>query len=142
MASLTDTLSIGSFAKTCGVSTPTVRYYEKIDLLPKADRTRSDQRRYGADDVKRLSFIRRCRAFGFSTKQVKVLLSVPDGSASDCQVSRDIAEQRVTEIHARVLDLLALEKDLKALIASCDATCGTQKDRVCDGFKDMQPRAD
>lgn len=131
-------LSIGAFARVCGVSTPTVRYYEKIALLPKAERTGADQRRYGPQDVKRLNFIRRCRAFGFTTKQVRSLLAVPNGSAADCKSSRDIAQSRISDIRTSIADLLALEKDLNALIETCEETCGDEDGRVCGAFEHMQ----
>jgi MerR family copper efflux transcriptional regulator len=138
MINQTYSLSIGGLAKACDVPTPTIRYYEKIELLPKAERSRSDQRRYDRGDVERLNFIRRCRAFGFSTKQVRSLLAVPTGSVSDCQTSKEIAQTRISEIRTKVADLLALEKELKAVIDQCQATCGDQGDQVCAAFVKMQ----
>ena len=138
MTNQTYSLSIGALAKACNVPTPTIRYYEKIALLPLAERSRSDQRRYDKDDVARLSFIRRCRAFGFSTKQVRSLLAVPTGSVADCQTSKNIALNRIKEIRTKVSDLLALEKELKAVIDQCQATCGDQSDNTCAAFVEMQ----
>jgi DNA-binding transcriptional MerR regulator len=131
-------LTIGALAKACGVSSPTIRYYEKIELMPKAERSRSDQRRYGPTDVQRLSFIRRCREFGFSTKQVTSLLAVPSGSSNDCQASRDIALSRINDIRIKVMNLLALEKELQTLIDACQTTCGDKSDRTCGAFLEMQ----
>ena len=79
------TLTIGMLAKACKVSTPTIRYYEQIGLMPKAERARSDQRRYDRAAVGRLTFIRRSSDFGFSTKQVRTLLDVPSGASEGCQ---------------------------------------------------------
>ncbi len=131
-------LTIGALAKACSVPTPTIRYYEKISLLPKAERTRADQRRYDRSDVDRLNFIRRCRAFGFSIKQVRSLLAVPTGSVSDCQTSKDIAQDRIADIQTKISDLLALETELKAVIAQCQATCGGKNNQVCGAFVEMQ----
>jgi DNA-binding transcriptional MerR regulator len=138
MTNQTYSISIGTLAKTCNVPTPTIRYYEKIALLPKAERSRSDQRRYDRSDVERLNFIRRCRAFGFSTKQVRSLLAVPTGSVTDCQISKDIALDRIKEIRTKVSDLLALEKELEAVIDQCQATCGNQDDQICGAFVEMR----
>jgi DNA-binding transcriptional MerR regulator len=138
MHTQTVSLTIGTLSKTCDVPAPTIRYYEKIKLLPKANRSRSDQRRYGQDDVERLDFVRRCRAFGFSIQQVRALLAVPTGSLSDCQTSRQIAKDRIAEIQSKMSDLRALEKDLKDVINQCDITCGNQKGRVCGAFVKMQ----
>ena len=79
------TLTIGMLAKACKVPTPTIRYYEQIGLMPKAERVRSDQRRYDRAVVGRLTFIRRSSDFGFSTKQVRTLLDVPSGTSEGCQ---------------------------------------------------------
>ena len=103
-------LTIGGLAKTCQVSTPTIRYYEQIALMPKAERSRSDQRRYGSAAVERLTFIRRARECGLSTKQVRTLLDVPSGTSADCQASRDIALSRVKDIRSKIDDLQALER--------------------------------
>jgi DNA-binding transcriptional MerR regulator len=65
------TLKIGALAKRTGTNGPTIRYYEEIGLLPAAERQPGGQRTYGEDDVKRLTFIRRCREFGFSVDQVR-----------------------------------------------------------------------
>ena len=138
MTTNTFSLSIGDLAKACDVPTPTIRYYEKIALLPQAERSRSDQRRYDREDIERLNFIRRCRAFGFSTKQVRSLLAVPNGSITDCQTSKEIALDRISEIRTKVADLLALEKELKAVIDQCQTTCGAQNDQVCNAFTVMQ----
>ena len=134
-------LTIGTLAKTCGVSTPTIRYYEKIGLLPTADRSRSDQRRYGQIDIDRLNFVRRSRAFGFSTAQVRTLLSVPNGSVADCHVSKCIAQDRIHEIRQKVADLLALEQELKAVIETCQTVYDDQNDQVCAAFTQMQARS-
>ena len=138
MTKRTYSLTIGTLAKVCDVSTPTIRYYEKIALLPKAERSRSDQRRYDKNDVERLKFIRRCRAFGFSTKQVRSLLAVPTGTIADCQTSKDIALGRIQDIRKQVSDLLVLEKDLKEVIEQCDATCGVKNGQVCNAFIEMK----
>jgi len=58
-------LSIGLLARQAGCSVPTIRYYEEIGLLPVVPRTEGGRRVYGSATVRRLSFIRRCRDFGF-----------------------------------------------------------------------------
>ena len=133
-------ITIGALAQTCKVPTPTIRYYEKIALLPKAERSRADQRRYTRVDVERLDFIRRCRTFGFSIQQIRSLLAVPTGSAADCQTSKEIAQERIDEIRAKVADLLLLEKDLKPVIDECETTCNGQGNRTCGAFVGMHPQ--
>ena len=62
----TPSISIGLLAQQAGCSVPTIRYYEEIGLLPVVPRTEGGRRVYGSATVRRLSFIRRCRDFGFS----------------------------------------------------------------------------
>ena len=76
--------TIGRLAKAAGVTAPTIRYYEEIDLLPAADRSESGQRVYGVDDLERLTFIRRCRYFGFSIEQVRLLAGLSISVDKDC----------------------------------------------------------
>lgn len=131
-------LTIGGLAKACDVSTPTIRYYEQIDLMPKAERSRSDQRRYGRAAIERLTFIRRARGFGFSTKQVRALLEVPSGECAGCQASREIAHSHVKDVRSKIADLRALEKALQSLIASCDETCASGDPATCSAFIELK----
>jgi DNA-binding transcriptional MerR regulator len=73
-------LKIGALARQTGTNAPTIRYYEEIGLLRSAGRQAGNQRVYGDADVKRLTFIRRCREFGFSIDQVRSLVA---GTGSD-----------------------------------------------------------
>lgn len=91
-------------------------------------------------DVERLDFIRRCRAFGFSIQRIRLLLAVPTGSAADCQISKDIAQERINDIRAKITDLRALERDLKAVIDECEITCNGQGNQTCGPFVGMQPQ--
>ena len=78
-------MRIGEFATSAGTNAPTVRYYEQIGLLAAPKRIRNNQRRYGEADVARLAFILRCRALGFSLKQIRQFAKVArtGGGATD-----------------------------------------------------------
>ena len=85
------TLKIGALAGQTGTNAPTIRYYEEIGLLRSAGRQAGNQRVYGDADVKRLTFIRRCREFGFSIDQVRSLVRwcrTPPVPASKRVISR------------------------------------------------------
>ena len=71
-------LTIGTLAKASGVHLETVRYYERIGLMPKPSRTASNYRSFGPEHVERLSFIRRAREIGFSIGEIKELLLSPN----------------------------------------------------------------
>jgi DNA-binding transcriptional MerR regulator len=89
--------TIGALAKATGVSTPTIRYYEEIGLLPPATRTTSGQRSYDQDDLGRLTFIKQCRDFGFGIDQVRVLLDLSISADRNCTETRDIAQEHLDE---------------------------------------------
>ncbi|QYO75583.1 MerR family transcriptional regulator [Devosia salina] len=129
--------NIGKLAKAAGVTTPTIRYYEEIGLLPAADRTESGQRVYGADDLERLTFIRRCRDFGFSIEQVRLLAGLSVSSDKDCREVGDIARLHLGEVQAKLKELKALERSLQRFVAQCDAVCCGGPGRECVVFKDL-----
>ena len=131
-------MTISTLGKACGVSTPTIRYYEQIDLLPKAERSRSGQRRYGPDDIERLTFIRRCRGFDFSIEQVRKLMSISTSSEKGCKASRDIALTHVGEITVKIDELMALQTSLQNLVKKCEATCLEGVGQDCVAFSEMR----
>lgn len=130
--------SIGKLAKTAGVNTPTIRYYEEIGLLPKADRTASGQRAYGAEDLERLVFIRRCRDFGFSIDQVRLLAGLSISADKDCREVGDIARAHLREVQNKLVELRALELSLQGFVAQCDSVCCGGPGRDCVVFEDLR----
>lgn len=130
-------MAIGRLAELAGVTAPTIRYYEDIGLLPAAARSRSGQRRYDGATVERLTFIRRCRDFGFSLDQVRQLADLTQTATSDCLGAKEIAATRLTEVRARLQDLAALERTLNQMIDDCDAGCANLPGSDCAVFAEM-----
>jgi DNA-binding transcriptional MerR regulator len=116
-------LKIGALAKLTGTTAPTIRYYEEIGLLPSAGRQSGNQRIYGEGDVRSLTFIRRCRAFGFSIDQVRELMALVRNPVSSCTDARDIAQTHLETVRAKLTELKALERSMAAFVTSCDASC-------------------
>jgi DNA-binding transcriptional MerR regulator len=116
-------MRIGIAAELAGTNTPTIRYYESIDLLPRALRQDKGQRVYSADDVHRLIFIRRCREFGFSIEQVRSLVEVSSDASRSCQEIREIAEAHLTTIRAKLAELQELERSMHEFTNACMNTC-------------------
>lgn len=116
-------LKIGALAERTGTSAPTIRYYEGIGLLRSADRQSGGQRVYGDADVKRLTFIRRCREFGFSIEQVRSLVALVQDPRSSCMHARDLAQEHLAAVRSKLSELKALERSMAAFVASCDASC-------------------
>jgi|SRR3954471_12693900 DNA-binding transcriptional MerR regulator len=117
------TFKIGAMAEQTGTNAPTIRYYEEIGLLRSAGRQAGNQRVYRDADVKRLTFIRRCREFGFSIDQVRSLIALVQDSASPCVQARDLAQEHLTAVRAKLAELKALERSLAAFVTDCDASC-------------------
>lgn len=114
---------IGELGKRAGTNAATIRYYEEIGLLPRPARQEGNQRSYGGDDVRRLTFIRRCRDFGFSIDQVRTLVSLVQDQTRSCVEARDLAQARLTEIRSKLRELKALESSIAQFVVACDAAC-------------------
>ena len=111
--------SIGQLSKAAGTAVETVRYYEKIGLLPKPARTAGNYRSYGTGEVARLSFIRRARDLGFGLDQVRTLLSLADDRGRPCGEVDSMAREHLVEVERKIMDLTALRQELAHLIAQC-----------------------
>lgn len=116
-------MRIGQLAERTGTNTPTIRYYEEIGLLPRPNREHGGQRSYDSDDVKRLTFIRQCREFGFPIGQVRTLATLTQDRERSCLEARDLAREQLVTVRARLAELKALEETIAELVRSCDATC-------------------
>lgn len=114
---------IGALAERTGTNAATIRYYEQINLLPRADRQEGNQRRYGDGDVRRLTFIKRCRDFGFSIEQVRTLASLVQDRSRSCMEARDLAQTHLATIRAKLRELKALEKSIAQFVEVCEAEC-------------------
>jgi MerR family copper efflux transcriptional regulator len=110
-------LSIGQLAKKAGVSVDTVRYYERNSLLPPAGRLASGYRRYGDTELRRLHFIRRAKALGFSLDEIRGLLEL-SAERSVAKVRRT-AEARLADLELRIAEMQRIRTGLKKLIDAC-----------------------
>jgi DNA-binding transcriptional MerR regulator len=130
-------LRIGALAERTSTNAPTIRYYEEIGLLPRADRQASGQRAYGDADVKRLTFIRRCRVFGFSIDQVRSLVALVQDRQRSCMDARDLAQEHLEAVRAKLHELKALERSIAGFIATCDASCAGGPGPECSILEDL-----
>jgi len=112
-------VKIGELANATSTKVETVRYYEKIGLLPPPARTAANYRAYGAAHLARLSFIRRARDLGFALEAVRELLTLSDNNAQSCEAVDGIARIHLTEIDRKVADLTALRTELDRVLGSC-----------------------
>lgn len=135
-------LSIGLVARQTGCTVPTIRYYEDIGLLPPAGRTQAGQRHYDQRTVRRLTFIRRCRDFGFSIEQVRELVGLVDQPDRPCADVRDIAAHHLQQVRRKLDELKALEGSLSAFVVGCDSACAGGPALDCTILEDLSLPAD
>lgn len=109
--------SIGKLAERAGVAIDTVRYYERNGLLQPAGRLASGYRRYGEAELRRLRFIRRAKALGFSLEDIRTLLEL-SAERSVAKVKR-VAQLKLADIEARIAELERVGAGLRKLIAAC-----------------------
>jgi MerR family mercuric resistance operon transcriptional regulator len=114
-------IAIGELSRRTGCNIETIRYYERIGLLPSPERL-GRYRRYTAIDVRRLTFVRRARELGFILDEVRALLALSAKNGHNaCAEVRDISATHLADVRARIADLRAMERVLAAAIRQCDA---------------------
>jgi Cu(I)-responsive transcriptional regulator len=112
-------MNIGELARAADTKTETIRYYERIGLLPAPPRTTGNYRTYSAADVRRLAFTRRARNLGFPIEQVRTLLDLADQKQQSCEAVDLIAREHLTEVKRKLADLSALRHELNSMIKQC-----------------------
>lgn len=112
-------LSRGLLAKKTGVHAETIRYYEKIELMPDPPRTSGGHRTYDQSLLKRLSFIRRCRELGFTINEIRELTELVDSGDYSCASVLASTSKHLARIRRNIRDLKKMEKTLKAISGRC-----------------------
>ncbi len=112
--------SIGELSKRTKVKVPTIRYYEDMGLLPEAERTSGNQRRYDKAGLERLSFIRHARDLGFSIEAISSLIELQDHPDRSCEAATDIASSQLADVKAKIKRLKMLEKELSRISKGCN----------------------
>ena len=111
--------AIGEMSRRTGVNIETVRYYEKIGLMPKPSRSEGGNRLYNDVQLQRLYFIKRCREIGFSQSEIRALLSMVDQDSVTCADVHSITTAHIADIKQKIKDLRKLEKVLTHMANEC-----------------------
>ena len=114
-----DVLSIGKLSQQSGVNIETIRYYEKIGVMPAPGRSAGGFRIYGPDHLKRLSFVRRGRQLGFSLDEIRNLLRLVDGHGHTCAEVHALMLSHLAEIRRKIRDLRRLQRAMAEMAARC-----------------------
>jgi MerR family transcriptional regulator, mercuric resistance operon regulatory protein len=111
--------AIGEISRKTGVNIETIRYYERIGIMTKPDRTASGYRQFSYEHLKRLSFIRKSRVLGFRLEEIRALLSMVDSRSFSCGEIHEMTMEHLVTVQQKLSDLRALEKALKSMAAKC-----------------------
>jgi MerR family mercuric resistance operon transcriptional regulator len=111
--------TIGNLSRETGCNIETIRYYEKVGILPKPRRTEGGHRIYTKDHFSRLGFVLRARALGFTLDDIRNLLALAEGKKRSCDKVKEFALAHLEKIHFRIADLQAMELVLNDLVDKC-----------------------
>lgn len=109
----------GQLAKRTGCNAETIRYYEKIDLMPEPLRSSSGYRQYDETHEQRLRFVMRGRELGFTIEDLKGLLSLVDRNAVSCGEVERLAQVHLRSVREKIDDLKQMESVLSDTVRSC-----------------------
>ena len=134
--SMTDSnaLKIGQLSEATGVDVETIRYYEKSGLLPAPARHANGYRAYGKAHLERLAFVRHCRALDMPLADIKRLLTFVGQPEEDCGDIDALIDNQLKRVRARLKSFRALERQLVALRAQCDAA---HADHACGILQEL-----
>lgn len=112
-------MKISDAAAASGCHLETIRYYERVGLLPEPERTRNRYRQYTDADVERLRFITRGRDLGFSLEEIRSLLRLAEDPDLSCGEVDQLARKHLGDIQARLADLQRMASELARTIGAC-----------------------
>jgi DNA-binding transcriptional MerR regulator len=133
-------MRIGELARRTQVPVRTIRYYEEINLLSRANRTESGYRMFDEDHVRRLGFIRTARRLGFRLDQIREILDAAARDSSPCNCVREVIQQNIHSIDQRIADLQAMRAVLDTTLHRLDpqskvASAGS----ICPAIESARP---
>lgn len=115
----TKPFTIGVLSKKTGVNIETIRYYEKIGIMPRPQRTQGGNRIYNENQFNRLNFIRRSRELGFSLDEIHEMLRLVDEKDFTCAEIAAINQRHLDDIKLKIKDLRKIERHMKDMLSQC-----------------------
>ena len=111
--------AIGEASRLANVNIETIRYYERIAIMPKPNRTSGGNRQYNHQQLKRLFFIRRCRELGFSLEEIRALLEMVDDHDFTCGEVHEMTIKHLSKVKQKLSNLVLLQQSLEKMVAEC-----------------------
>ncbi len=127
-------MTIGQVARQTGVSVETIRYYEKEGLVDEPERNPSGYRQYPAETIKRILFIQRAKAIGFTLREIHDLLSIQEKPEACCGDVLSRAESKMAEIEAKINELQRMKNALQMLTTECVSDNGLDNCPILDAL--------
>lgn len=112
-------MKIGELSRATGTNIETIRYYERIGLLPQPARTRANYRVYGDPHRARLTFVRHSRDLGFTIEEIRSLLDLSDDPGRDCGEADRIASRHLAQVEEKIAQLILLRDELTRIVGRC-----------------------
>ncbi|OOG28813.1 MerR family transcriptional regulator [Thioalkalivibrio denitrificans] len=112
-------MRIGELARQTGCQVETIRYYERVGILPEPKRGQNNYRHYVDAHRRRLQFVRRCRELGFTLEEVRTLLSMIDGGTYSCAEVEALGRGHLEAVRSKIADLRQMESTLSELVSTC-----------------------
>lgn len=112
-------MKIGELSRATGTNIETIRYYERIGLLPLPARTRANYRDYGDAHRARLTFVRHSRDLGFTIEEIRSLLDLSDDPGRDCSEADRIASRHLAQVEEKIAQLTSLRDELTRIVGRC-----------------------
>ena len=112
-------MRIGELARSAQTRVDTIRFYERIGLLPRPERTASNYRRFSRVHVERLAFIRRCRGLDMSLDEIRELLTFCDEPTRKCGAVNELVDRHIMDVESRIVELQTLARELRRLSKVC-----------------------
>ena len=124
-------LKIGELASAAGVSCDTVRYYERMNVLPPAVRSSGGYRLYDQGDVERLRFIKQAQSLGLSLDEIKALLPGLKAGLEECRRVRDLLRTKLEEFDQRIAEMRVFQSNLAAYLRECEEALEGKRGDCC-----------
>lgn len=112
-------MQIGELSKATETAIETIRFYEREQLIPSAERTAGNYRIYSTSHLEQLRFIRNCRALDMSLEEIRELMELREQGDGNCHEVDLVLDRHLEHVSNRIKELRRLEKELRAIRESC-----------------------